>query len=144
MTTQKSAPLSFDWAKARLDEMEATVTSLQSEAGKLSAAARKNLEAAVAEMAKQRDAFSKVIKKQETSAEDNWAKTKATLESEWKAFEASLRRYFEETRDQSGQQIAVFRASAEAQRMAWEHGSKKSGGQSLDLRPSKKLKQKRR
>ena len=128
MTTQKNARLSLDWAKARLDEMEATLTSLRSEAGKLTAAAQKNLEAVVAEMVKQRDAFSNAMKKQKTTTEDTWAKTKATLESEWTAFEASLRRYFDETREQSGQQIAVFRASAEAQRKAWEHAIEEIGG----------------
>ena len=138
MTTQKSAPLSFDWAKARFEEIEATVTSLQSEAGKMTAAGRKNLDAAVAEMAKQRDAFSKAIKKQQTSAEDNWAKTKATLESEWKAFEASLRRYFDETREQGGQQIAVFRASAEAQRKTWAHAIEEIRGAAAGLATEQK------
>ena len=121
MTTQKGTPLLLDWAKARLDEMDATVTSLQSEAGKLQAAARKNAQAVVAEMLKQRDAFGNAIKKQETPTEDAWAKTKAALESEWKAFEASLQRYFDESREQSGQQVAVFRASAEAQRKTWQY-----------------------
>ena len=122
MTTARKGTAPFlDWAKARLDEMDATVTSLKSEAGKLKVAASKNAETVLADMLKQRDAFSGAIKKQETTAEDVWAKTKTALESEWKAFEASLQRYFDETREQTGQQVAVFRASAEAQRKTWLH-----------------------
>ena len=122
MTTQKKGTAPFlDWANARLDEMDATVTSLKSEAGKLTAVASKNAQTVLGDMLKQRDAFSHAIKKQESTAEDVWAKTKTTLESEWKAFEASLQRYFDETREQTGQQIAVFRASAEAQRKTWLH-----------------------
>ena len=122
MTTQKGTPLFFDWAKARLDEMNATVTSLQSEADKLQADARKKVQASVAEMVKQRDAFSNAIKKQGTNTEDALAKAKTALESEWKAFESSLQRYFEEAREKTGQQSAVFRASAEAQRKTWQKG----------------------
>ena len=121
MTTQKGPPLLLDWAKARLAEIDATVTSLQSEAGKLQSTARKNAQAAVTEILKQRDAFRDAIKKQETAAEGAWAKTRTALESDWKAFEGSLQRYFDEARDQSGHQIAVFRASAEAQGKTWQH-----------------------
>jgi hypothetical protein len=120
MTTQKDTRF-HDWAKARLDEMDATVTSLEAEAGKLSADARKNAQAVVVKMREQRDAFSNAFKKQEKTAEDAWAKTKAALESEWKGFETSLQEYFDKTREQSGHRIAVFRASAEAQRKTWEH-----------------------
>ena len=122
MTTKKGAPLVSDWAEARLAEMNATVTSLQSEADKLQADARKKAQASIAEMLKQRDAFSTAIKKQAATTEDAWAKTKTALESEWKAFEVTLQRYFEETREKTGQQAVVFRASAEAQRKAWQRG----------------------
>lgn len=122
MTTQKKTTAPFlDWANARLDEMDATVTSLKSETAKLTAAASKNAETILADMQQQRDAFSHAIKKQESTAEDVWAKAKTSLESEWKAFEANLQRYFDETRERNGQQIAVFRASAEAQRKTWLH-----------------------
>lgn len=120
MPTKKGAPIVLDWAKARLDEMDATLTSLQAEAGKLGATARKNVQGAIAEMLARRDAFSKAIKKQGGATEDAWAKTKATLESDWNAFETGVQKYFAEAREQGGQQIAVFRASAEAQRKSWQ------------------------
>lgn len=122
MKTQEKTPLVFDWAEARLAEMSATVTSLQSEADKLQADARKKAQASIAEMVKRRDAFSSAIKKQGATTADTWAKTKTALESEWKAFETTLQQYFEEAREKTGQQTAVFRASAEAQRKAWQKG----------------------
>ena len=59
--------------------MEATLTSLQAEAGKPQAVARKNVQGVIAEMLAQRDAFSTAIKKQGATAEGAWAKSKARL-----------------------------------------------------------------
>lgn len=119
MTTQKGAQVLFDWAKARLDEMDATVASLEAEVGKLQAVARKSARDAIAETLAQRDAFSAAVKKQRGATEAAWAKAKAAMESDWTAFEAGVQDYFMAAQGKGGQQTAVFLAAAEAQRKAW-------------------------
>jgi len=138
MTTQKGAPVLLDWAKARLDEMNATLSSLEAEVGKLQSVARKQAQGAIAEMLKQRDAFSDAIKKQRGATEGAWAKAKAALESDWKAFETSVQQYFDAAREQSGQPMAVFRAVADAQRKAWQHAIDELGKTAAGLATGQK------
>ena len=67
------------------------------------------------------DAFSEALNKHRGVTEATLAKAKIALESDWKAFGTSVQQYFDATREQSGQPMAVFRPAAEAQRKAWQH-----------------------
>src|SRR3954467_13494948 len=87
MPAQSSIHFYVNWAKERLDEMEAVLTSLEGKAGEVQADARDKASKAVAELRRSRDAFREAIKKQAEANETAWNNTQAKLEPEWKSFE---------------------------------------------------------
>src|SRR4029453_5232164 len=101
MTTQRSMHFYLDWAKERLDEMDATLALLEGTAGKLQADARAKADLALTEIRNRRDEFQQIIEKQREAGEATWVAVKATLERDWKAFEASVKKYI----DAAGEQI---------------------------------------
>ena len=103
MTTQSSV---HDWAKGKLNEMDARVATLQGKVGQLQGDARTKAESALADMRARRDAFQETIKKEEKSRkeekEEESAKAamthaKAELETHVKAFEASAQKVLSHT-----------------------------------------------
>ena len=73
----------LNWAKERIDEMDATLASLETKASKLQADARAKANQALADMRKKRDDFRDTLKKQADATEAVWIKEKARLQSEW-------------------------------------------------------------
>ena len=120
MTTQSSMHFYLDWAKERLDEMDATLASLEGTAGKLRADARAKADLALTEIRNRRDDFQQIIEKQREAGEATWVAVKATLERDWKAFEASVQKYIEAAGEQIGAREAAFRAGVDAQMKAWQ------------------------
>jgi ElaB/YqjD/DUF883 family membrane-anchored ribosome-binding protein len=110
----------FDWIKVRLDEMDATLAQWESKAAELQGDVRAKAESALTEMRARRDAFRETLKKEAEMSEAEWNRAKAAREADWKAFEASARKYIDETGAQIEQQEAAFRARADAQRKAWQ------------------------
>ena len=80
----------LNWAKERIDEMDATLASLEAKASELQADARAKANQALADMRKKRDDFRDTLKKQADANEAVWIKEKARLQSEWNAFEADV------------------------------------------------------
>ena len=120
MATQSSMHIFFDWAKGRLDEIDATLASLETSVGKLHADARVRAEPAVADMRKARDSFGKLMKEQAQAGQETLARSKEALDSQWTAFEGSLQAYIDAAGKQIDVQRAAFEARAAGQRKAWQ------------------------
>ena len=117
MTGQSSMHAHLDWAKCRLDEIDATLASFESSAGKLQSEARSRAEPALARMRAARDAFRRAIKEKGQATEAALALSKKELESQWAAFELSAQTYLDE---HVKNLKAAFMARAAAQRKAWQ------------------------
>ena len=120
MTAQSSMHFYLNWAKARLDEMDATLASLERTASELRADARAKAERALSEMRNGRDDFQQIIEKQREANEATWVAVKATLENDWNAFETSVQRYIDAAGEQIAPREAAFRAGVDAQMKAWQ------------------------
>jgi hypothetical protein len=108
-----------NWAKERLDEMDAAVASLEGKAGQVKAESRVKADQLVADLRKKRDQFQDIVKKQTEEVEAAWARTTSQLESTWSGFEADVEKYVDTFGKQAEQQRAVFQGVAEAQIKAW-------------------------
>lgn len=119
----------LDWAKERLDEIDATLASFEHKAAKLQADARTKAEKAVADMRTARDEFHKSISKSanehEQASQAAVASSKKALEAQWTAFETAVPAFLEATGQQVKEVEAAFRARAEAQRKAWHEAINK-------------------
>jgi hypothetical protein len=115
----------LNWAKERLDEMDATLALFESKVGELQGDARAKAERALADMRAKRDAFRETIKKEAEMSEADWNRAKASLETDWNAFEASVQKYIDAAGLKVEQQKAAFRVRADAQRKAWQEAIEK-------------------
>ena len=73
MPTQSSIHFYINWAKDRLDEMDATLTSLEGKVGEVQADARVKADQTLADLRKKRDDFRDTIMKQSEANEAAWA-----------------------------------------------------------------------
>jgi hypothetical protein len=128
MPTQNSIHFYVNWAKERLDEMEAVLTSLEGKAGEMQADARDKASKALAGLRRSRDVFREAIKQQAEANEAAWTSAKAKLEPEWNSFEAEVKKYVESVSKQVEQQQATFKLQAAAQLKAWREAADKLGG----------------
>ena len=125
MSTQGNFHFFANWAKERLDEMDATLTSLESKATEVHADARDKAGKILAELSRNRDAFRDAIKNQAGASESAWTSAKTTLEADWIAFEAEVKKYVESYGKQFELQQATFKHQAEAQLKAWRETADK-------------------
>jgi hypothetical protein len=120
MTTQTNVHALVVWSKQRLDEMDATLSALEPEVAKLHGEARAKAAAAIEEIRARRDAFVAGTVILREASEEAWITARSGLESDWAAFEAGVRRYFDVVQTQTAPQLAAFRERAEAQRKDWQ------------------------
>ena len=128
MQTQSNIHYYVNWAKERLDEMEAVLTSLESRIGEVQADARDKANKALADLRKSRDIFRDALKKQTEANEAAWTSAKAKLEPEWDTFEAEVKKYVENFTEQLEQQRATFKLQSAAQLKAWREAADKLAG----------------
>lgn len=119
MTTESSIHYYLNWAKGRIDEMDAALASLEATIGEMQEDARKKGQLVLADLRKKRDNFRDTVTKQAKSNEADWIKAKASLETDWNDFEAGVKKYFEIIDKQIRQRQATFKLQAEAQIKAW-------------------------
>ena len=110
----------LNWAKERLDEMDATLALFESKVGELQGDARAKAERALADMRARRDTFRETIKKEKEMSEADWTRAKAVMDADWNAFEASDQKYIDAAGLKVEQQKAAFQVRANAQRKAWQ------------------------
>ncbi len=127
MSTQNNTHFYVNWAKERLDEMDATLTSLESKVADVRADAREGADKILTVMRKKRDDFHNIVKKQSETNEAAWIGAQAELESEWSSFETEARKYIEGFVKQVEQQQAAFKLQAAAQLSAWREAADKLG-----------------
>jgi hypothetical protein len=125
MTTQSNIHFFVNWAKGRLDEMDATLTSLEGKVGGVQADARDKANKILADLRKKRDDFRDTVKKQSEANEAAWINAKTKLESEWNVFEAEVKKYVESFGNQIEQQQAIFKLQSAAQLKAWREAANK-------------------
>lgn len=119
MAQQGDAHSFTAWAKHRLDEMDATLASLEDETGRLQAELRTEAAHAIAGLKRRRDAFGALAKAEAESGEAALHDARAQLETEWARFAAELESYFATFGAEFEHQYAAFRAAAAAQAKSW-------------------------
>lgn len=125
MTEQSKMHAYFDWAKERLDEIEATLASFETGISHRSAEVRQKANSALVEIRTSRDAFRRKIKEEKDATEAAWSKVKTTLETDWRAFESGVEKYLEALGQEVEHREAAFRVRAEAQQKAWHEAVQK-------------------
>jgi hypothetical protein len=133
MTTQSNTHFFVNWAKGRLDEMDATLTSLKGKVGGVQADARDKANKVLADLRKKRDDFRDSVKKQSEANEAAWISAKTKLESEWNVFEAEVKKYVESFGNQIEQQQATFKLQSAAQLKAWREAANKLGSSAKEF-----------
>ncbi len=119
MTTQSRMHFYVNWAKARLDEMDAALACIETKADQVREDSKKNAQNLMAELKRRRDEYEATLKAQVEAGEEAWGRTKAQLETQAKAFDADVKTYMETVAKQAEQQQATFRQIAAAQLKAW-------------------------
>ena len=123
MPEQSSMHFHLNWAKERIDEMDAVLASLEVKAGQAKAESMLKLDQIVADLTKRRGEFQARLKTQAEAGEAAWERTKADLENQWSGFEAQMKTYFESAGKQIEQQQATFTDIAAAQAKAWREAA---------------------
>lgn len=119
MTEQSSMHAYLNWTKQRIDEMDATLASLEAKAGQVKAETKTKADQMLADMKKRRDEFQVMAKAQAEAGGAALQAGKAQLETQWQGFEAQVKSYFDTVGKQIEQQQATFRDVAAAQAKAW-------------------------
>jgi hypothetical protein len=128
-----SANFYLNWAKERIDEMDAVLNSLEGKAAQVSADARAAAEKIVVELRTRRDTFLEDMKKHAEANEATWERRKAELETEWNGFQEGVKRYVVGFGQQLKQQEATFEQAAAAQVKSWREAADKIKAASADL-----------
>ena len=118
MSEQSSMHSYLSWTKERIDEMDATLASLEARAGRVKADSQAKADQLIADLKKRRDEFQAKVKAEA-------AADKKQLESQWNGFEANVKTYFETVDKQTDQQQATFRDVAAAQQKAWREAGER-------------------
>lgn len=123
MAEQSSMHAYLNWTKQRIDEMDATLASLEAKAGQIKADSKVKADQLVADLKKRRDEFQAQAKAQAQAGETALQAGKAQLEAQWKTYEAQVKTYFDTVGKQIEQQQATFRDVATAQIKAWREAA---------------------
>ena len=113
----------LNWTKERLDEMDATLASLEAKASQVKADSKANADQLITDLKKRRDEFQVKVKAQAQAGEAALQAIKTQLEPQWQAFEAHVKTYFETVGKQIELQQATFRDVATAQVKAWREAA---------------------
>ncbi len=124
-TQNSSAHFFLSWARERIDEMDATLASLESKSAQMRAETRVKAEQFIADMKKKRDEFESTVKKQAEAGEAAVEGAKVRLEAEWTGFQGETKKYLETFGKGIEQQQAVFQSQVTAQLSAWRETADK-------------------
>jgi hypothetical protein len=127
MTEQSSVHFYLNWAKERIDEMDAALASFEIKASQATAESRVKADQLVEDLKNRRSEFAASVKKQAEAGDAAWARARADLEEQWNQFEAQVQAYLGTIGKQIEQQQATFRDIAAAQVKAWREAADKFG-----------------
>lgn len=125
MSQQSSVHFYLNWAKERIDEMDAALASFEVKAGEAKAESKVKIDQLLSDLKKRRDEFQALLKTQAEAGEAAWAGAKTDLEKQWAGFEAQVKTFFETAGKQLEQQQATFGDVAAAQAKAWREAADK-------------------
>ncbi len=117
------AHAAIGWAKERLSEIDATITTLEEDSRKLDSDARARADATLQKLRTTRDAYRAEVERaaadtgQKTQAQI--AETRAALEKRWNEFELGVGQYLTSVNSEVGIRRAVFQARLEAEQRSW-------------------------
>ena len=131
MSEQSSMHSYLSWTKERIDEMDATLASLEARAGRVKADSQAKADQLIADLKKRRDEFQAKVKAEA-------AADKKQLESQWNGFEANVKTYFETVDKQIDQQQATFRDVAAAQQKAWREAGERLHNEAAKIAAAKR------
>ena len=138
MPEHSSMHFYLNWTKERLDEMDATLASLEAKASQLRADAKATAEQSIGDLKKRRNEFQTKAKAQAEASESAWHAAKTQLELQWSGFEAQVKTYFETVGKQVEQQQSTFRDIAAAQVKAWREAADKFHGAATKVATEKR------
>jgi hypothetical protein len=133
MPAHSSIHFYLNWAKERIDEMDAVLASFESKAGEVQADSRAKADQFIADLKKKRDEFQQAVTKQTDAGEAAWLGAKSQMETTWKGFEAEVKKYVETFGKQVDQQQATFHGAATAQLKAWRDAADKIQSAATEL-----------
>lgn len=119
MSEQSSLHAYLNWAKERIDEMDAALASFEAKAGEAKADLKPKVDQLIVDLKKRRDEFHAALKTQAEVGEAAWARAEADMEAQWNGFEAQVKTYFDTVGKQIEQQQVTFKDVAAAQAKAW-------------------------
>ena len=122
-----------NWAKERLDEMDAALAAFEAKTGHVQAAYQAKSERMIADLKKKRDAFRSAIKQWAETDQASWRSAKADLESQWNGFAELVEAYVDGANWEIDQQEAAFRSIAQAQVKAWNDAAASLRKQAADI-----------
>jgi len=120
MTGRKKVHAYTEWAKSRLDEMDATIFVLEGKVEDLEADVRAKAETALDDMRSWRDSFKARIDENLQNSEKIWDDIKTHLDDDWNQFEDAVQTRMSASKDDAEQYKAAFKARAEAQIKGWQ------------------------
>ncbi|MBR0825708.1 hypothetical protein JQ596_09170 [Bradyrhizobium manausense] len=123
MSEQSSMHFYLNWAKERIDEMDAALASFEVKATEAKADSRVKVDQIIADLKERRDEAQALLKTQAEAGEAAWARAKTDLDKHWAGFEAQMKTYFEGAGKQIEQQQATFKDIATAQAKAWREAT---------------------
>ena len=131
MSEQSSMHSYLSWTKERIDEMDATLASLEAGARRVKADSQAKADQLIADLKKRRDGFQAKVKAEA-------AADQTQLQSQWHGFEAKVKTYFETVDKQIDQQQATFRDVAAAQQKAWREAAEKLHNEAAKIAAAKR------
>ena len=123
----------LNWAKERIDEMDAMLASLEAKASEVQADSRVKADQFIADLHKKRDEFQATVKQQADAGEAAWSRAKTQLDNTWNGFEAEVQKYVETCGKQIRQQHTTFQDAAAAQLKAWRDAAEKIQSAAADV-----------
>jgi len=115
----------FDWAKARLDEMDAALASLERQVREAKTVSREKAEPLIAVLRRRRQAFEQAVNTWGQAEDAAWQHGGAELERQWDGFMAEVDRTVDAIGLQAAAHQEMFRDLAAAQQKAWHHAREK-------------------
>lgn len=135
MTEHDSAHQTVAWARQRLDEVDAIITSLESSAQQLREKAGDDVQAALARLQQSRAAiqgYSDSLRDEADVARQHTSETLVKIEAEWLEVESTFQSFLSTTRDHAETVRNVLAARAAAQRKSWENTLRGFGEQAQE------------
>jgi hypothetical protein len=133
MPAQSGTNFVLNWAKERIDEMDATLASLESQAAAMRAESRVRVDHFIADLRQKRNEFESMFEKQVEAGEAAWDAIEARLETQWKGFETEIKKYLEAFGPDIKQQQALFQSQMTAQINAWRGTADKIHGAAAEF-----------